>query len=53
VLFLARRAGYRVTEVPFTLDQSGETSIDLLSDAPKMLLDLVRIRANALLRRDR
>lgn len=53
VLYLARRAGYRVTEVPFTLQQDGETSIDLLSDAPKMLLDLLRIRANALLRRDR
>lgn len=53
VLFLARRAGYRVAEIPFTLDQSRETSIDLLSDAPKMLVDLFRIRANALLRRDR
>lgn len=53
VLYLARRAGYRVTEVPFTLEQTDETSIDLLSDAPKMLLDLLRIRANAILRRDR
>ncbi len=53
VLFLARRAGYRVTEIPFTLDQSDETSIDVLSDAPKMLIDLLRIRANALIQRDR
>lgn len=53
VLFLARRAGYRVTEIPFRLDQSDETSIELLSDAPRMLADLVRIRARALLRRDR
>lgn len=50
VLYLARRAGYRVTEVPFTLDQGDETSIDLLADAPRMLLDLVRIRTNALRR---
>lgn len=53
VLFLARRSGYRVAEIPFTLDQSGETSIDLLSDAPKMLIDLLRIRAHALLGRGR
>jgi hypothetical protein len=36
-----------VTELPFTLAQSRETSIDLLTDAPKMLADLVRIRLNA------
>ena len=51
VLFLARRAGYRVTEIPFTLRQDHETSIDLLSDAPRMLADLARIRANSLLGR--
>lgn len=51
VLFLARRAGYRVEEIPFTLDQNGETSIDLLTDAPKMLADLLRIRAGSLRRR--
>lgn len=51
VLFLARRAGYRVTEVPFSLTQNNETSIDLLSDAPRMLVDLARIRANSLLGR--
>lgn len=53
VLYLARRAGYRVTEIPFTLDQGDETSIDLLADAPKMLLDLLRIRMNGLRRHDR
>ncbi|CAN5252580.1 glycosyltransferase family 2 protein [soil metagenome] len=53
VLFLARRAGYRVTEVPFTLKQEHDTSIDLLSDAPRMLADLVRIRASSALGRYR
>ncbi|HET7699808.1 MAG TPA: glycosyltransferase [Candidatus Limnocylindria bacterium] len=47
VLFLARRAGYRVKEVPFTLVQDHVTSIDLLGDAPRMLRDLVLIRINA------
>jgi glycosyltransferase involved in cell wall biosynthesis len=51
VLYLARLASYRVTEIPFTLAQGDETSIDLLRDAPRMLGDLVRIRANAALRR--
>ena len=47
VLFLARRAGYRVKEVPFTLVQDHVTSIDFLSDAPRMLRDLALIRFNA------
>ncbi len=51
VLYLARLAGYRVVEIPFTLAQDGESSIDLLSDAPRMLADLFRIRANARRRR--
>lgn len=53
VLYLARRAGLRVTEVPVALAQSAETSIDLLRDAPRMLADLVRIRAGAFLGRYR
>lgn len=48
VLYLARLARYRVAEVPFTLAQDHDTSIDLLSDAPRMLADLFRIRVNAL-----
>jgi len=46
VLFLARRAGYRVREVPFTLVQDGASSINFLGQAPRMLRDLIRIRAN-------
>lgn len=48
VLYLARRAGYRVTEIPFALAADSESSVDLLSDAPRMLADLFRIRANDL-----
>ena len=46
VLFLARRAGYTVREVPFALRQHGETRIDFLADTPKMLRDLFVIRLN-------
>src|SRR2546428_4735482 len=48
VLFLARRAGYRVREIPFALRQRRETSVDFLSDAPRMFRDLFLIRINAL-----
>ena len=46
VLFLARRAGYKVREIPFALRQHGETRIDFLVDTPKMLRDLFVIRLN-------
>jgi len=48
VLFLARRAGYRVREIPFALTQDHETSIDFVAETPKMLRDLLRIRLNEL-----
>jgi dolichyl-phosphate beta-glucosyltransferase len=48
VLFLARRAGYTVREIPFALRQHGETRVDFLADTPKMLRDLLVIRLNAL-----
>ncbi len=48
VLFLARGDGYRVREIPFALRQRGETSIDFLTDAPRMFRDLFLIRLNAL-----
>ncbi len=46
VLFLARRAGHRITEVPFSLRQQRGTSIDFLADAPWMFRDLLLIRWN-------
>lgn len=48
ILFLARRAGYRVREIPFRLVQDHETSIDFVAQAPRMLRDLLVIRLNAL-----
>ena len=53
VLFLARRARYRVREIPFALTQDGETSINFAAQAPRMLRDLVRIRVNHVLGRYR
>ncbi len=47
VIFLARREGYRVAELPVELRQRGETSIDFLADTLRMLRDLVLIRFNA------
>lgn len=51
VLFLARRSGYRVREIPFTLVQDRVTSISFLRETPRMLRDLLLIRLNALLGR--
>jgi len=48
VLFLARRAGYRVREIPFTLIQDRVTSLSLVRETPRMLRDLFVIRLNAL-----
>ncbi len=48
VLYLARRAGCRIVEIPFALVQEGETSIEFLKDAPRMVRDLVTIRLNGL-----
>jgi dolichyl-phosphate beta-glucosyltransferase len=47
VLFLAKRAGYRVREIPFALRQHNDTRIDFLADTPRMLRDLFLIRLNA------
>ena len=51
VLYLARRRGYRVKEVPFTLIQDRVTSIDFLAETPRMLRDLFVIRVNTILGR--
>jgi dolichyl-phosphate beta-glucosyltransferase len=47
VLFLARRRGYRVLEIPVEIRQRAHTSISFLRDTPAMLRDLLRIRWNA------
>ena len=48
VLFLARRAGYRVREIAFALHQRKDSRIDFLRDSPRMFRDLFLIRVNAL-----
>lgn len=48
VLFLARRLGYRVREVPFHLEQGRVTSVNFVLDTPKMLRDLFVIRLGAM-----
>lgn len=48
VLFLARRTGRSIAEVPFTLVQTRDTSIRLLKDTFSMLRDLARIRWRAM-----
>jgi len=53
VLFLARRARYRVREIPFALVQDHETSINFAAQAPRMMRDLIRIRLNDMLGRYR
>ena len=47
VLFLARRRGYRVVEIPFELHQVGPTTVAFLRDSPRMFRDLLLIRWNA------
>jgi dolichyl-phosphate beta-glucosyltransferase len=53
VLFIARREGLRVVEVPFELVQERRTSLHLLKEGLRMLSDLVQIRVNAALGRYR
>jgi dolichyl-phosphate beta-glucosyltransferase len=53
VLFLARRARYRVREIPFALVQNHESSINFAAQAPRMMSDLIRIRLNDMLGRYR
>ena len=48
VLFLARRLGYKITQVPVNLVFSrSESRVRLFKDSLRMLFDLLRIRLNA------
>ena len=44
VLFLARKSGFKVTEVPVAWGHSGGTRIHPLRDGSKMFLEMLRIR---------
>ena len=48
LLYVARRRGYRIAEVPVTIVQPRHTSISFLRDTPAMVRDLLVIRWNAL-----
>lgn len=47
VLWLARRLGYRVAEVPIVWRDDPESHIRLFPDGAGMLVDLLRVRLNA------
>jgi len=49
ILFLARRFGFKVAEVPVVWAHDEGTRIHPLADGSKMVLDMLRIRWNALL----
>lgn len=49
VLFLLRRAGQRVTEIPVTWSDQPGTKVDLLRDSVSSLVGLVQIRVQAAL----
>jgi dolichyl-phosphate beta-glucosyltransferase len=47
VLWLARRLGYRITEVPIVWRDDRRSNVRLIRDSGGMLLDLGRVRLNA------
>lgn len=49
LLYLARRRGYRVCEIPIHWHHHPETKISAMRDALRMIKDIFRIHANALL----
>jgi glycosyltransferase involved in cell wall biosynthesis len=51
VLFIARRMGYKIVEVPVRWRHSEGTKVSMLRDSMNMFLDLLRVRFNALLGR--
>ena len=48
LLFIARRRGYRVREIPIDWYYHPETKVDAMRDALRMIGDIFHIRANAL-----
>ncbi len=47
ILFIARRHGYRVCEVPIDWYYRSESKVNAIADAPRMIRDIFRIHANA------
>lgn len=48
ILFLAGKNGYRIKEVPVKWIDSSDSRVDIWKDPFAMLMDLARIRMNAL-----
>ena len=48
LLYLARRRGYRVREVPVTWVYAASSRVDPLRDTVRMFADVIRVRLNAL-----
>jgi hypothetical protein len=48
ILFLAKRHGLRVAEVPVRWSHDSATKVNVVADGMRMLLDLLVIRCNAL-----
>lgn len=46
VIFLAKKLGYKIHELPITLQNPQESHIRIVSDSVNMFLDLIRIRIN-------
>ena len=46
ILFLARKFGFRVQEIPVAWGHSGETRINPIADGFRMFLEMIRIRRN-------
>ncbi|HHT9126301.1 MAG TPA: dolichyl-phosphate beta-glucosyltransferase [Candidatus Brocadiia bacterium] len=51
ILFIARRLGFKIKEVPVRWFNSPKTKVNILSDPLKMFLDLFKIRLNHILGR--
>lgn len=47
LLYIARRRGYRIVEVPIDWHHSPESKLNVWSDAARMLMDIFIIRRNA------
>ncbi len=47
VLYIARRHGYRITELPIPWYYNSDSKLNAFSDALRMVKDILKIRANA------
>jgi hypothetical protein len=48
LLYIARRRGYRIIEIPINWYFNPESKLNVITDAVKMGMDIITIRLNAL-----